>query len=280
MKPIGYNPCSDGFPAKVWECLRRNKKFRDEVESILDTEKSEDDKHWPGVGYGMEAETRLNYAAAAVFDQITEIDINSPWPNLPAKFRSSFEKLFSDQRDLPNHGYQPQFLGAMPTPFALNKELDYEDPKSSMDRLKYFSETHIFVAVPKHIRDKNHKDVILESINHILPSPALKKSIMNQRGTILGSKRAWDAFLVFEFLESKIPSRKKRLGICKMHSSDPHTYNLAAKTDFSALQPHVSKDLDDAITRRSASIGKDYIKPIEDGIKLTYPIFQVFKQKA
>ena len=33
MKPKLYNPCADGFAAKLWECLRRNEQFKDECKS-------------------------------------------------------------------------------------------------------------------------------------------------------------------------------------------------------------------------------------------------------
>src|SRR5664279_6358496 len=34
MPPDIYNPCQDGFYAKVWECLRRNEEFRKAYRAI------------------------------------------------------------------------------------------------------------------------------------------------------------------------------------------------------------------------------------------------------
>ena len=274
-----YNPCDDGFAAKVWECLRRNEKFRDEVESILNAEKSEDDKHWAGMAAAREAESVLNYAAAAVFEQITEIDINSPWPEQPAEFRTSFERIFSDQRDLPGHAYQPQFVGSTPLPFIAT-DLDPKDPNNLASTLKMILADHVLIAVPKHTRDSGHREEVFKELEQLVESPSLKKIALRPTGKLLGSITGWDAFLIWEHWKDIIPARGTRLGICKLYLSDRNSYHTGAISGFKDLRPEISNFIEDTASRRGAAVEKDYILPIERGIQETFPIFEVFKHKS
>jgi hypothetical protein len=280
MRSIFYNPCADGFPAKVWECLRRNPQFVKTCEGIQDGT-CEDEINSNSFGEGMVAERNGNAVARCAFEYGYAGNTAIPWPQQPTKFRERFSALFSDQTDLPKNNYEPQFIGSTRLPFIAS-ELDLLEETIDLDvtLLEAIMEDHVLIAVPKQIRDSGHRDAIFEKLEQFVAVPFLKKLALKPTGKLLGSSKAWEVFLVWEHWADKIPSRGERLGICELYRSDRHSYDLAAKSGFKNLAPDITRLIEDHESRRGAALEKSYILPIEQGIQATFPIFEVFKDRG
>ena len=63
--PTPYNPASDGFTAKAWECLRRNKEFQRDYH-LDETDSEEDAQHLYHIFWSHMA-THPFYAATRIF---------------------------------------------------------------------------------------------------------------------------------------------------------------------------------------------------------------------
>ena len=101
MRPKFYNPCADGFAAKAWECLRRNKKFKEALGGYPEYDRYGEACGWycntditdDMLPFHREALVMLNGydPALAESNWLSDSDISQSWKMLPEEFRNRLD---------------------------------------------------------------------------------------------------------------------------------------------------------------------------------------------
>lgn len=199
-----YNPCGDGLVAKIWECLRRNEKFRALLTRLRKAVADGGDAHDEVVGL-----IRINSFAFIASGLLTApskfADIESAsWPSLSPELQRQFASFMND--------YVPGPFRLAPPPF----DLSALSPEGSehVELVAWLASNEMIwgdydiVAVPKTVRDDLHRKEILAQLEAMMP-PAKRRGVhLKGRGRILGTEREWDTFLFVEASEAAAVSRE------------------------------------------------------------------------
>lgn len=296
-----YNPCSDSLPAKVWECLRRNRQFKDHFTLAKDCA-DEEQRHDEYMGLEHEADENGNKAAAFIFATAPEWDIDQPWPKQPEERRTGFAALFSTEGSYHPCDPNPVFVGggALPKcvePFDLDALLPLKGPlppeagfnerRVAPDKCIQFiseladiQEHHVLIAVPKHIRDDGHRKKVLDAIGKLFPEDPSRRAVyLDPVGRVLGTEREWHDFLVHEMWRERLPLGLSDLlpGICELARKERRQYQQAASGQFVGLAKSLIDHIDDLTTRRGADV-RDRIARIERAIDQVYPKFPLWAE--
>ena len=196
MPATHYNPCTDGFPAKAWECLRRNEAFKKQLEEITKI-KDPDDRHWTGESYAYEAERIGNQLAALIFSSAKYWNANTCWKDLPRKKQANFASKFrKGRKGSLSSGYC--FTGeelAAYRPDCINREnITAED----LQEINFLCEYYDFIAVPKKILHDKHRIEILDDIDAQIPKSLFRAITLKNDGRWLGTKSDWDIYNLYE----------------------------------------------------------------------------------
>ena len=196
MPVTHYNPCTDGFPAKAWECLRRNEAFKKQLEEITKL-KDPDDRHWTGEGYAYEAERIGNEFAALIFSSAKDWNTNTCWKDLPRKKQNDFASKFRKGRKI-SLSSQDFFTGeelAAHTPECINSEKNVAE---NLEEINFLREHYDFIAVPKNIIHDAHRLKILDDISALIPTVPKKIVTYKPTGSTLCTEQEWSTFLDHE----------------------------------------------------------------------------------
>lgn len=129
--PVFYNPCKDGFPAKAWECLRRNESFFRLVASYLTVP---DGERWPQTQLIDHAEKTNNRFAVTAFEVVawhggvTENRI-LPWPALATYSKEKLERFL----DAEMGSEIPMEVTGLDCEEAATGERRYSDPWGQLE---------------------------------------------------------------------------------------------------------------------------------------------------
>ena len=207
MPATHYNPCTDGFPAKAWECLRRNKEFLDaqnyygakdqtgiadakaKIISFLDRDRSvyPHQRDYGGLFF------------AAVFRRT--LGLKDSFPEFFKDDGPECEFCENDPLDDASKSW-PELQGD--TKFEIWKGLvghsrvetyyEYE----SNDIPDIWNRRHKIIGIPLYVRDSKHKEEILEEVAELLGEPAVNRKRLNPTGSTLGTSKEWSTFLDYE----------------------------------------------------------------------------------
>jgi hypothetical protein len=137
-----YNPVSDGLPALIWECLRRNAQFQRGVKELTTGTKT------------LEREFAENQFSRVVLEAmrsgtLTRKVLHDSWPLLPVSLRDKLATATDKLRETPSPVHPPP-LGSTKPPFSL------EDQRVLQQFLTLW-EKHEIVALPRVHLDERHR---------------------------------------------------------------------------------------------------------------------------
>lgn len=282
--PTPYNPASDGFTAKAWECLRRNKEFRKDLH--LDDADSEDD----AVDLLHIFQTRMatHPFFAAIRDPL--IDLSEAWDDSgdpePAYYylRSlSIHMSWPEIHPITQGGLEDGLgrYGAFPIEIPDRSAIDPDDKKYSPDKAEKLLadlasnlDTHRAIYVPATVWDRRHKEDILREVAELLGVPLAKDARwLKNRGRALGTEAEWRAFLLVEQWRSREcgklgPTIAANLAAWEIYAGESFgntcTERKEAAENF-RQECHKLHQHTATIERR--------VRRVEQAIKSVYPIF-------
>lgn len=279
---LPYNPASDGFAAKAWECLRRNKAFWKDLH--LHGATSEDD----AVDLLHIFQTRMatHPFFAAISDPL--MVWSEAWDGgdpEPAYYRArslsihmSWPEIHPDTR-----GYLENALcryGAFPVEITDHSEFDphYKDysPVAAKKFLSSFVsnlDLHRAIYVPTTVWDRKHKEDILREVSELLGAPLAKDARwLKNRGRYLGTERLWRAYLLFESWLQRGCDRDlaMRLTAYLMYGTAAAKIALGNAVDPKAAQAFLQRF---KLHHNHHSTVEKFIDGIERAIESVYPKF-------
>ena len=276
-----YNPCKDGFVAKFWECLRRNKEFLDAANYF--GAKTEDDAldaiQW--IKQISEENPLYDIIFRHMFlsgeeqlqsrgeEAIPSLGTLSNWRQLHAKIRiyisDSLERFSAFSLDVPN------LKEINPYPFhesELNKSKFSKDKCGSFFYdLEETLKTHRLIAFPNYVWDKEHEKQLMLEIKAILGKNMGSVNTLKPNGRSLGSNAEWRAFLLVENWE--------RDGFTFKEACSLAAHEVYGKVDFgSDPDQRVSKAK--TFTKKHSQLSKieSGCKRIRSCISSVYPNFK------
>lgn len=203
-----YNPAKDGFPAKAWECLRRSRALRNDVNCV--GAESEDDAIDMAAEFRSKMETHPFYRS--VYAPLVEwphyghdgdkeglhyfsrrLEFEMPWPDIHKETQGWIE-----------NSLQPQSASVVETPPADEfhpHSKYYKDVKAKglLSDLSEWLVTHRVIVLPQVVWDKPHKARLLAEVEKLIGDPLAKDARwMKNTGRLLGSEAEWRAFLLVE----------------------------------------------------------------------------------
>ena len=204
-----YNPAKDGFPAKAWECLRRNEAFYDDY-SLSNAHCEEDAideaEHFKS---HMQSHPFYNavYAPLVQWSECHDSDDREQRYFLlrSLSLHESWHEIHSETK-----GYLEASLARLEaieieTPEPIDIDPYSEDDFSETVAKKLLSElwenrsTHRPICIPSVVWDRRHKESILAEVSEILGKPLAKDARwLQNNGRVLGSEAEWRAFLLVE----------------------------------------------------------------------------------
>jgi len=206
MKELFYNPCTDGFVAKCWECLRRSDKFRsdafwDSPESM--NESSEFTPSWLSnydTNHSFHNVVFVHIIGHDPEDRWAGMDmpmprlyLNQTWQEIDPRIKNEINySIYGD-------GAFP--LEKTPTRDALMECIANNQSKlitQFLHELDNTLKTHVLVAIPKWVSDNSHKELVLKDLTKIIGKPEGETKWFKPGGRSLGTKSEWRAFLLIE----------------------------------------------------------------------------------
>ncbi len=228
-----YNPCGDGLPAKIWECLRRNPDFRSVASRALAFPSRRPPPKWYRYLLGdLYGKNRFAYAAlppvgsmdrepkTEVIYFYAEMDIKDArlaqyqanpvrldpdfcWRDAPLFLRQGIEVAYDElQNPLPFEIALPKLHPHTPIKFESVREKVLNSYRKSLCE-RWWSEC-VVVTIPKFIRDTNHLRLVRKRLDSFVPRPRLLPHLV-KKSSFLGSPKQWDAYLITEHFRPSVP---------------------------------------------------------------------------
>jgi hypothetical protein len=267
MRIEPYNPSGDGIVAKIWECMRRNEPFLRDVKrlrafSLISSELPEEH---------LEIAER-NPIASLVFAEVIDSSGTSQTAIERRCWRELNDRIKERIREYVEHGL---------TTSPLRVEFAGFDPEArhpiSGDKIK---DQFFLVAIPKRLRDSEHRKKVIAWIENRVPRPATKaihlRDNLPSGGKLLGTELDWKQFLFVEaamYPSQRCPkgiSREEALSIAAWRFYESDTFDPEAVG--SAMGQLAAREV---YTRRGDKV-RSHLKAIEDGISSVYPSFSAF----
>jgi hypothetical protein len=200
MHPEFYNPCQDGFPAKVWECLRRNEEFKAAFKDIAEAPNSEDRLlKYEALKYLAERDEEENYYADVVLSWLSvdpALDLGKTWPQLPVALQEQLASKFRLSKPRP-------WIGPTLSACYSGDGFDLDKASRKLVMAENFLRHYRTIAVPRFIRDSEHRKTILAEIRKLIPKASRDARHLKPTGRILGTNAEWNAFLLTETWRAK-----------------------------------------------------------------------------
>lgn len=281
--PAPYNPASDGFAAKAWECLRRNEAFSHDLYHYDAT--SEDDAK--DLAAFLRAHMATHPFYQAVYEPLVEWSAVEPEDKETCHYRArsldlgmTWPEIHPEtQGDLEN-GLCPYGAFSVETPGRSEIDPHHEDysPVTAKNFLASFAtepDMHRAIFIPITVWDRSHKEDILREVSGLLSKPLAKDARwLKDNGRALGTKAEWHAFLLVE------QWRSRELG----------GYSITKAANLTAWEIFEEEVFGDAVSQRKESaraflanctklhkytsnVEKRFAQ-IEHAIKSVYPVFR------
>lgn len=276
--PPYYNPCSDGLPAKAWECLRRNSEFR----RLLNRERAIPLQSRAMSWMATTANEQNHLASAALCYLLPTQNIEStqcvdvtnpqvnedmPWPQTPSEFRGALERALSFHLPLP--------IEISPPPVEAMGRLASSDGRAPLvDWLAEANRTwrnYDVVAVPKFVRDTEHRKSIEKDLRERVRVTARKGRTFTDKGSAFGTEREWDIFLFVE--------RQMALGDSKLaawRKAAVEFYGGTALASKKLLTPEKFAQIADQTDTRQSTHIANRVAAVERSVNDAYPVLKAF----
>jgi hypothetical protein len=281
-----YNPCDDGFAAKVWECLRRNRIFRRALKKHRAPNATP-----PSVGTSFFVSERNKWARYALIHLVPsqaypekiyakrQSKIDQPkfteeeaWPTTSEDFRCHLELIHQERNRL--------LKPLLPPPFEIiwkltkqTEPVSYKDVLAVWDWLAQEAhrawEENLVLVVPKQVMDTNHKRRLIAEFTQLLSPPSADARWTKARGRLLGSWRKWRSFLLVESWERLGLARDEATNITAFECYDGVHFG---RTDEQRLG-NFRRDYRNVSRHKRFSKVEDDVRAIEACIASVYPDF-------
>ena len=204
MKPKLYNPCADGFAAKAWECLRRNKKFKEALGGYPEYDRYGDACGWywntditdDMLPFHREALVMLNGydPSLAESNWLSGSDISQSWQMLTEEFRNRLDDA------LMRHAAARFLVPSIEkiSPFLISKSYSESQSRQFFGNLDEYLKTHELIAVPKFVWDTAHIKGLTDEFKKLLSKPGGNVKFLKPTGSTLCTEQEWNTFLDYE----------------------------------------------------------------------------------
>jgi hypothetical protein len=304
--PAPYNPASDGFTAKAWECLRRNKAFQSDWARALLDRCDDSVKVWQKIkspNPNIEELSRyldnpakpINVFKSrmathpfyqAVFEPLVEWSQVEPEDKETCHYRArsldlgmTWPDIHPDTRGYLENGLCP--YGAFPVATPDRAEIDpygkdYNPAKAKefLSNLTTDLDTHRIICVPVTVWDREHKERIISEVADLLGKPLAKDARwLKDNGRTLGSEAEWRAYLLVE--QWREP-RGANYGVGM--AANLAAWEIYGKEDF-GIEPQdrikAAKAFREGCSKTHKYTSKvdKQVKLVERAIKSVYPVF-------
>jgi len=278
-----YNPWHDGLPAKAWECLRRNTAFKNNCENIWDV--NEDDVAWNpnenhpfhlaafviASGFDPERPHDEPHSFTLFASRIADI----PWRDLEEKQRTKLSEAIM------GHTLDRFAVPEVPMINPIVAHPSYSEVESTafFFKLDWYQATHELIAVPKFIRDPDHRNSIIAKFAEILGKPRAAKNYRSPRNSTLGTEADWDAYLLYkEWIAEDYPHGTA----CSLAAVERYE-EPSIRQDFGVDPIKRKQEVKKRLAAPKGLTGIKYktkierqVKRIERAIKSVYPNFILF----
>lgn len=271
-----YNPCKDGFHAKVWECLRRNAKFVRAFNEALAfgrglgrAEGEERERRFRSYIDAKYRDGPINYFAREVLVTCTGgWRLDACWCELEVNLRKRLEAQY--KIEWPEPVSHPD-LSACETERGFDAVKAVEVLRGAYRHGSDFT----LIAVPRFIRDNLHHREVLAKVRQLIGGPMVDARWLKPRGRVLGRAGCWESYLLYEAWE-------------KLGFGPEEAAHLTASERFGLKEPLF--DLCPATAKRNAevSLGRRFKKhkhaktveqqvgTIKWAIITVFPVFKPF----
>lgn len=281
-----YNPCDDGFAAKVWECLRRNRTFR----KILETNRQPNPNNSRSSD-GFLASEENPWARIASWHLIPErafpqllpgrepkmkesatFNEETPWPETTSAFKSQYELIQSERaRGLTPVQFPPfesiRSLFGGPGNTSDQNILSVHNWLSIEARALWRSNT--VIGVPKQVFDTQHRKRLIAEFTALLSQPSADARWTKARGRLLGKKSQWQSFLIAE--------KWMRLGFDPADAANLTAFENYDQVHFEWTErkrlQHAKRELKNVKRHKRFSKVADDVRAVEACIASVYPDF-------
>lgn len=246
-----YNPCDDGFAAKAWECLRRNEMFI----QYFNRESQQSEQHsLPPVPN--------RFALSA----LTKAILATPrWERLP-RWAELEEHI---RKELDWVATSIEGVMEIPLPIAGQSPFSHEDVQF------HFGGTGgILVRIPREIQNTAHRKLILLQLDQLVPQTSNKGQWMRPAGGLLGTKRAWTAYLNFKWWEERTGNRTLAIKLAAYVSQKNPDRDITRLMKGEPLCASDLRKLDSYPLNRHHIQAKSYIQGVENSIASVFPEFK------
>jgi hypothetical protein len=281
-KASTYNPASDGFAAKAWECLRRNKEFHRDY-GLENAHSEEDAEHQYSV-FRSRMETHPFYAA--IWAPLVENSSVQPedretfWVYARSlHLWTTWPEIHPDIQGFLSSALSPHGAFPVETPNRLKIDPYHNDysPVTAKEFLASFAnelDTHRVICIPVAVWDRPHKERILGEISALLGAPLAKDTRwMKKLGRALGTAAEWRAFVLVEQWRER---RGANYGFGM--AANLAAWEIYGKEDF-GIEPRQRIKAAEVFRKRCSKIHKYASKVevqvhlIERAIKSVWPVF-------
>ena len=204
VKPKLYNPCADGFAAKAWECLRRNKNFKEALggQPEYDRDGSFDGFSWNTditedmFPFHREALVMLNGYDPLLVECVWDsgVSLEQSWKKLPQDSRNRLHNTFLRQLPYIYSVTKIETISHLADP----KSYSESESRKFLGDLKECLKTHELIAVPKFIWDTRHIKEIIDEFKKLLSKPRGNVKFLKPTGSTLCTEQEWSTFLDYE----------------------------------------------------------------------------------
>ena len=280
-----YNPCADGFAAKAWECLRRNKIFKEALGGDPEYDRDGEYCGWSWntditedmFPFHREALVMLNgYDPLSLENCFSSgPEMNRSWKILPEEFRNRLDVAL--MRHAAVHFLVPGIDKI--SPFISSESYSESESRQFFLNLGKYLETHKFIAVPKFVWDTAHIKKLTAGFKKLLNKPAGNVKLLKPTGSTLGSEAQWDSYLLFEEWTKAGYGRGRACGIVAWEKYEAKKI----RQDF-GKEPETRKN--SAANFLATSLGKKqpdkkhnvegHVDSIEKAISSVFPVFAPF----
>jgi hypothetical protein len=162
MAPEYYNPCNDGFPAKVWECLRRNEEFKAAFNRIAAASNFEERQLQYEAWEHCPEEPKNDYANAVLssLPWAQAWDLGKTWRQHPAALRAKLESKFAAAMPL-------EWVSPSLDDYLSSGGFDGTKAIILLGEAALFLKDYHTIVVPRFIRDNKHRKAILLAIEEL-----------------------------------------------------------------------------------------------------------------
>lgn len=273
---IPYNPCKDGFHAKVWECLRRNAQFAEaffgELDLVQRCQRGEIEEGGWYFRSHIDAyfhDWPMNYFAREVL--VTCSDgwrLDAPWCDMDVKLRQRLAAQY--KVEWPKVIEQPDLAACV-----TEQRFEAEKAVRLLRSAYLHGEAYDMIAVPRFIRDSRHHRAMIGQIRKLIKLPKADARWLKPNGRVLGREACWKSFVLFEAWE--------RLGF-----SPKDAAHLTACERFGLREPLLHHDSKVAKQNAKISLGKrfkkhkhaamvkQHVDDVRKAIASVFPAFEPF----